>query len=459
MLGLPAAGEVDVLSDDNAEIYWERSDLFDMALDLTAGRRGLDALGKVIARWIAHLPVEVEVESLTEATGVNLVVRRPRCRGDRDRGYAVARRGARSSCARAYHRSLPPQCPRCRNGAGHGQGRTHLSDTGDDARPHAAHEAANLVTGLPLAHFEAVSWRCALPLRSASWSSADWRRARGSIHLEAGDGARRPARRRAWTMLSQDGDSATFYAGPAEIALYRTETANYRDNLGSAVPMLWVALRPTGVEPPYEIFAVTADPAEGEAWTEAGSDLVDVVPMPEPVHATIDAFVAEHHVEQPFHKRERDRADPEALARRVPTRKSANERAGKLHRAVVAAQARGGARGRGDEAGSRARRCRRACSDIGARRARCRRAKWRAAGVAVRSREPAAARIDHRRERHTCLPRARCSGRTDLCGPSSRVGRGSEDPRLRRARGERLDFNAPGSLAGFGPLEMTEASP
>jgi hypothetical protein len=44
-----------------------------MALDLTAGRRGLDALGKVIERWIAHLlPVEVEVESLTEATGVNL---------------------------------------------------------------------------------------------------------------------------------------------------------------------------------------------------------------------------------------------------------------------------------------------------------------------------------------------------------------------------------------------------
>jgi hypothetical protein len=73
MLGLPAAGEIDVLNDENAETYWQRSDLFDMALDLTAGRRGLDALGKVIERWIAHLlPVEVEVESLTEATGVNL---------------------------------------------------------------------------------------------------------------------------------------------------------------------------------------------------------------------------------------------------------------------------------------------------------------------------------------------------------------------------------------------------
>jgi hypothetical protein len=124
-----------------------------------------------------------------------------------------------------------------------------------------------------------------------------------------------------WTMLSQDGDGASFYAGAAEIELYRTETANYRDNLGSGAPMLWVALRPTGVEPPYEIFGVTADPAEGEAWAQSDSDLVDVVSMPAVVRETIDAFVAEHHVEQPFYKRKRDRADPEALARRSPLQK------------------------------------------------------------------------------------------------------------------------------------------
>jgi hypothetical protein len=74
MLGLPAAGEIDVLNDDNAATYWERSDLFDMALDLTAGRRGLDALGKVIERWVTHLmSVAVEVETLIEASDVNLV--------------------------------------------------------------------------------------------------------------------------------------------------------------------------------------------------------------------------------------------------------------------------------------------------------------------------------------------------------------------------------------------------
>jgi uncharacterized protein DUF3305 len=124
-----------------------------------------------------------------------------------------------------------------------------------------------------------------------------------------------------WTVLTDDGERASFYAGPAEIDLYRTETTNYRDNLAGGAPQLWIALRSTGVEPPYDIVAVTADPAEGEALTESGNDLVDVVPMPEPVRAVVEAFVAEHHVERPFYKRKRDRADPEALARRGPMRK------------------------------------------------------------------------------------------------------------------------------------------
>ena len=73
MLGLPAAAEIDVLSDTNAGTYWERGDLFDMALDLTAGRRGLAALGDVITRWVAHLlAVDVEIEPLTEMQDVTL---------------------------------------------------------------------------------------------------------------------------------------------------------------------------------------------------------------------------------------------------------------------------------------------------------------------------------------------------------------------------------------------------
>lgn len=73
MLGLPAAAEIDVLSEDDANVYWQRSDLFDTALDLTAGRRGLSALGEVAQRWIAHLlAIDVTIEPLAELRDVTL---------------------------------------------------------------------------------------------------------------------------------------------------------------------------------------------------------------------------------------------------------------------------------------------------------------------------------------------------------------------------------------------------
>jgi hypothetical protein len=123
----------------------------------------------------------------------------------------------------------------------------------------------------------------------------------------------------AWSVLSDDGQRVTFYAGTADVDVRRTETGFYRDNLNSGAPALWVALRATDGEPPFTIAAVTADPAEGESFTEAGTDLVEQVPMPPSIQHAIAAFVAQHHVEQPFFKRKRDRADPEALARRDPT--------------------------------------------------------------------------------------------------------------------------------------------
>ena len=73
MLGIPAAADIEVLGEDNAATYWERSDRHDTAMDLTAGREGLVALGQVISRWIAHLfGVEADVEPLTEMRDVNL---------------------------------------------------------------------------------------------------------------------------------------------------------------------------------------------------------------------------------------------------------------------------------------------------------------------------------------------------------------------------------------------------
>jgi Protein of unknown function (DUF3305) len=118
-----------------------------------------------------------------------------------------------------------------------------------------------------------------------------------------------------WTPLDTESEARLFYAGQAMIELHRTETTNYRDNLASGAPALWVALHSAAAGQPYEILAVTADPAEGEAFTDAGNYLVEAVPMPSEVVEAIVRFLAEHHVERPFVKRRRQPAEP-TLARR-----------------------------------------------------------------------------------------------------------------------------------------------
>ena len=109
-----------------------------------------------------------------------------------------------------------------------------------------------------------------------------------------------------WTPLGTAAETTLFYAGEAAIELHRTETSNYRDNLASSAPALWIVLRPTASEPPYDLVAVTADPAEGEGLTDAGNNLVEQVPMPPDIAEMVGQFVARHHIDRPFVKRRRD---------------------------------------------------------------------------------------------------------------------------------------------------------
>jgi len=146
----------------------------------------------------------------------------------------------------------------------------------------------------------------------SAWADFVWR----PVGVLAGEPDAAP-----WTVLDGDADRTIFYAGIAEIALYRSDCSNYRANLATDAPRLWAVLRATGTDPPFAIVAVTADPSEGEALTASGTDLVESLPMPEPIRAAVAAFIAEHHVEDAlFFKRKRDRADPEALARRAPVK-------------------------------------------------------------------------------------------------------------------------------------------
>ena len=70
---------------------------------------------------------------------------------------------------------------------------------------------------------------------------------------------------------------------------------------------------------------VTADPSEGESLTETGTEIVEAVAMPAEIQRRLAAFVTAHHVERPFIKRKRDRADPEAMARGAPILRRRNQ--------------------------------------------------------------------------------------------------------------------------------------
>ena len=130
-----------------------------------------------------------------------------------------------------------------------------------------------------------------------------------------------------WTPFGEAQDTTLFYAGDAVIELYRTETTNYRSNLASSAPSLWVIMRPDASRNAYKLLAVTADPAEGEALTDAGNDLVEPLPMPAAIAEAINHFIAKHHVERPFFKRRRERAAWAAPGCRGDEQRTEDERA------------------------------------------------------------------------------------------------------------------------------------
>ena len=57
--------ELDVLREDNADVYWGRSEAHDLVVSLTHGQPALEALCRVMERWVRHflgVAVTVAVE-------------------------------------------------------------------------------------------------------------------------------------------------------------------------------------------------------------------------------------------------------------------------------------------------------------------------------------------------------------------------------------------------------------
>lgn len=136
---------------------------------------------------------------------------------------------------------------------------------------------------------------------------ADWKWVPVSVFLNAQTGVD-------WeVMLSEEG-IVRYHAATLLLTLHRKETEALCANLMLDQPELYIVLQESdGASAvfPYTPHIVTASSYEAQDFHDAGDDIIEKVPMPDAVAALIQAFVGEHHVEEKFIKRRRDKMEME----------------------------------------------------------------------------------------------------------------------------------------------------
>lgn len=112
-----------------------------------------------------------------------------------------------------------------------------------------------------------------------------------------------------WRELQSGEGWVHFLAGTLALELHRGETEGYMTNLSQDPPMVYVVLRQGEEAEDHDVepFHATVCPFEAMGYHESGDEIVEGVPMPEEVTALMQAFVALHHVEEPFKKRRNKR--------------------------------------------------------------------------------------------------------------------------------------------------------
>jgi hypothetical protein len=111
-----------------------------------------------------------------------------------------------------------------------------------------------------------------------------------------------------WRELRRGGNFVHYHAATLPLELHRKETNAYRTNLATGEPAVYVVLRddPGACSDwPVSVHLVTASPFEAQAYGESGLEIIELVPMPEPLVELLEEFIAAHHVDEPFVKRQR----------------------------------------------------------------------------------------------------------------------------------------------------------
>jgi hypothetical protein len=114
----------------------------------------------------------------------------------------------------------------------------------------------------------------------------------------------------AWTLLDERPDVMTYHAGTADVVVRSCDTQVYKDNLEGASPSVYVVFRRAAGPARLRLYCLTVDPTEAHAHADVGDDLVEALPMPEPIRFWLSRFVTRHHVERRAWKRKRDSKMP-----------------------------------------------------------------------------------------------------------------------------------------------------
>ena len=116
-----------------------------------------------------------------------------------------------------------------------------------------------------------------------------------------------------WVSLHRHEDVEHFHIATLPLTLHRKETEAFKINIESESPHLYVVMREDDEsdERPISVHVVTASPYDAQDYMDTSEDLIEKVPMPDSILEWIKAFINEHHVEETFKKRRRDKLNVE----------------------------------------------------------------------------------------------------------------------------------------------------
>jgi len=116
-----------------------------------------------------------------------------------------------------------------------------------------------------------------------------------------------------WKLLREEDGCQQYHAATEMLELHRKDTESYLYNLNSPRPSLFVVIRELEDEDdsdsdfPVYVHLVTASPFEAQDYLDSSEETVDAVPLPDVLAQLLAAFIDEHHVEEKFIKRKRDK--------------------------------------------------------------------------------------------------------------------------------------------------------